>query len=594
MSAQQIDTLKTYKRLWPFVKPYLFRLSLVLLLTIPAGGMDSLMTFGLKVYMDQILSKQPMFPAWVIPLAIVAFTAIQGLILYSLNYLDAWVSQKITMDIKRALYQRLVRCEAQYFDQTNSAHIVTYFSANVDIGAAGLIANTKGMLTRLFSTLSLIGVLIWTSWSLAIIALVCLGLTVIPVTQIRKRARYLAKLLMKNGANLLTVYNETFGGNRVIAAYNLQGFMSKRFDATLQENFRTSVKNTQITAYISPLMHLITGLGVGLVLWAGSEQVLSGQMTYGTFTAFIAALLLLYQPVKALGNTFVAIQRSFYSLDQVFLQLGRELPINNSAEAKPLARIHDGFRFENVTFEYREGQPVLRHVDLDIRLGETLALVGGSGGGKSTIVALLPRFYDVTEGRITVDGVDIRDVRLDDLREQIAYVFQDNFLFEGTIRENIAICKPSATDEEIWQVVQDAYLDDFIASLPEGLDSPVGERGSNLSGGQRQRVAIARALLKNAPLIVLDEATSALDNKSEAIVQKAIDKLMQNRTVVVIAHRLSTIHNADRIVVMSEGQVAESGNHDELMAIENGIYRNLYLTQYRHIAEESLSEGTTV
>ena len=337
------------------------------------------------------------------------------------------------------------------------------------------------------------------------------------------------------------------------------------------------------------MMHVIVSVGIGIAIAYGSHLILTNQITSGNFVSFITALIMLYTPIKNLGNNFNAVQFSFLAIERVFSILESEPKIKDSENAVVLNNIGT-IEFKDVNFEYVRNKPVLKNINLKVTAGETIALVGNSGGGKSTIVSLIPRFYDVVSGGILIDGIDIRNLTLKSLRQNIAIVFQDNFLFSGTIRDNVMLGNENATEKDVEKAIKMAYLDDFIAGLSNGLDTQIGERGILLSGGQKQRVAIARAFLKNAPIVILDEATSALDNKAEAIVQKAIDNLMQDKTVFVIAHRLSTIQNADKIVVINEGEIAETGNHEELLKIDNGAYKMLYEMQFKKQAAEVLAK----
>ena len=335
----------------------------------------------------------------------------------------------------------------------------------------------------------------------------------------------------------------------------------------------------QRTGMLSPLMHFVVSLGIALVIWVGSYLIVHHQITAGNFVSFVAALILLYNPIKGIGNNFNNVQVALLAMERVFELLRMKLKICNRPNAKELREIKRGISYQHVNFEYIAGKPVLRDINLNIKKGQTIAFVGNSGGGKTTLVNLLPRFYDVTSGQIMIDGTDIRDYKLNSLRDKIAVVFQDNFLFSGSIRDNILLGNENADEKAVEYAVSCACLTDFIKELPNGLDTQIGERGVLLSGGQKQRIAIARAFIKNAPIVILDEATSALDNKSEAIVQKAIDNLMADRTVFVIAHRLSTVHNADKIVVVNYGKIAEIGTHDELVAKPDSIYASLYKAQ---------------
>ena len=335
------------------------------------------------------------------------------------------------------------------------------------------------------------------------------------------------------------------------------------------------------SGWMSPLMYLIASFGIATVLGVGTYLINSGEMTAGSFASFVTSLLLLYKPVKTLGNTLTGIQNLFVALGRVFELFDLKPEIVDLPNAVEFKGFENSINFEHVDFEYIENHPVLKDLSLSVHKNEALAIVGNSGGGKSTIVNLLPRFYDVKSGSITIDGIDIRKFTLKSLRKNISMVFQDNFLYSGTIKENILMGNTDATTDELEQAIKSAHLEETIAELPNGIDTMLGERGMTLSGGQRQRVAIARAMLRNAPIVILDEATSALDNESEAIVQKAMDNLMKNRTVFIIAHRLSTIKNADRIAVINEGELVELGTHYELMNIQDGHYKALYDMQFK-------------
>ena len=578
---KKLPFIEHYKKMWPFVKPYMFRAILAILICIPIGALDSVVALSLKPYMDIVLvDKTESSPAY-IPLLIVAFTSVQGFLNYAATYLNTWVGTKINQDLKRALYKKLLHLETSYYDQHNSGFVIQRFNTDCDIACSGLLENLKVFVSRFFSSISLICVLIYNSWQLAIIAVLILGCALMPLASVRRRIKRVVMGSVVEGAKVVSNYNETYSGNKTIASYNLQNKIYNTFDSTLHNLFKLTIKMVQKTAWMTPALHIIVSIGIGAVIGYGSYLIVNGDITSGNFVSFITALILLYTPIKSIGKNYNAMQVSFLAIERVVEILETEPTIFDKPNAVTLKGVKKSINFNHVYFEYKEGVPVLKDINLEVKAGTTVALVGNSGGGKTTIVTLIPRFYDVKSGSITIDKTDIRDISLESLRDNIAVVFQDNFLFAGTIRDNILLGKEDATEEEIATAVKMACLDEFINELENGLDTKIGERGSLLSGGQRQRLAIARAFIKNAPVVILDEATSALDNKAEAVVQRAIDNLMQDRTVFVIAHRLSTVQNADKIVVINDGEIIETGTHEELLQEENGAYKALYNAQFK-------------
>ncbi len=578
---KQTEFYINYSRMFPYIKPYWFRALLAVLICIPIGSLDAVIALSLKPYMDLVMVEKSIQSPWYIPFGIVAFTTIQGFLNYLAIYLNTWVGGKITNDLKMDLYQKMLTFEPAFFDKKKSGDIIFRFSTDADTACNGLLDNLKIFVSRLFSSISLICVLFYNSWQLAIIAVVILCGAFLPLANIRKRIKTVTAKSLKAGSAAITAYNESFAGNKTITSYNLKDIEEEKFKDVLSNIFTFKIKMIQRTSWLSPMMHVIVSVGLGLAIGYGSHLILSGQITSGNFVSFITALIMLYTPIKALGNNLNQVQLSFMAIERVFKMLELKPKISDKENSVPLISLNSAVEFKNVNFEYVSNKPVLKNINLTIKKGETAAIVGNSGGGKTTLVNLLPRFYDIKSGLITIDGIDIRDITLKSLRNNIAVVFQDNFLFSGTIKENILLGKPNATDDEISKAVKMAYLDEFISSLQDGINTQIGERGILLSGGQKQRVAIARAFLKNAPIIILDEATSALDNKSEAIVQKAIDNLLVDKTVFVIAHRLSTVQNADKIAVLNQGEIVELGSHDELMNIENGQYKALYDMQFK-------------
>lgn len=582
-------------RIWPYIKPYTLRIILGFLIAIPLGLLDGVTAFALKPYMDYVVGGKSfeftllnhnytitsLQMSFILPVGVVLFAAFQGVLRYLNSYISTWTSQRITNDVKFDLFHRLIHMHPQFFDENSSGVIIQRYMGDPGTASAGIVDQIKTITTSVFGALGLIAVMLYSSWRLALIGVLVLCVAFVPVALIRKRIKNASNKNMVISGNITTNINETYSGNKVMAAYELQDRQEKYFRQQTWDSFNVNMSLTKRSAWMSPLMYLIASFGIAIVLGYGTFLINSGQMTAGSFASFVTSLLLLYKPVKTLGNTLTNIQNLFVALGRVFELFDLKPEITDASNAKILTQFNNCIKFENVNFEYIPEHPVLKNFNLTVSKNETLAIVGNSGGGKSTLVNLIPRFYDIKSGSIKIDDTDIRDFTIKSLRQNISMVFQDNFLYSGTVRENIMMGYPSATEAELAKAIESAHLQDMVAELPDGLDTMLGERGMTLSGGQRQRVAIARAMLRNAPIVILDEATSALDNESEAIVQKAMDNLMVNRTVFIIAHRLSTIKNADRIAVINEGELVELGSHDELMQIPEGHYRTLYEMQFK-------------
>lgn len=573
--------VENYKKMWPFVKPYWFRACLGLALALPVGALDATVALFMKYYTDDVLvAKDAAFAAF-IPLLIIGFVLAQSVLTYLVKYLNSWVGNKITLDVRKKLFHKLLSMHSGYFDTTDSGYIMMRYNGDADTACNGLINNLRMIITRVFSSVTLIFVLFYNSWQLTLIAVGAFSAAGALIFIVRKKLEELVRNTVVIGSIAMRAYNETFNGNRTIAAYNLQEDQEIRFNRLMDDIFNLNMGMVKHTGWLSPVMHFIVSLGLALVFWQSSSMIVKGTITSGNFTSFVTALLMLYTPVKTMGDNYVDIKKAFLAIDRIFEIFSLKTAISDKKDSLELKGLNKEIRFKNVSFAYKPGVYVLKDVNLTVPAGKTVALVGNSGGGKSTVVSLLPRFYNVTKGAITIDGVNIEDFTLKSLRDHIAVVFQDNFLFSGTIRDNILIGRPGTTEADLKEAVKNAHLDDFIRTLKNGLDTELGERGLTLSGGQRQRVAIARAFIRQAPIVILDEATSALDNKSEAVVQKALDNLMKNRTVFVIAHRLSTVVNADKIVVLNEGHIVEEGTHEELLKLPNGAYASLYNAQFK-------------
>ena len=574
------ENYHSLSRILPYFRPYLFRTFLALGLAIPIGALDAVIALALKPYMDIVMLNKQIHSTWYIPFLIILFTTIQGSLNYLATYMNDWVGGRVTNDLKIDLYTKLMRQSSYFFDKQTSGKVLKAYNNDADKSCSGLLSNMKSCISRLFSSISLIGVLFYNSWQLAIIAVSVLTCAMIPLMKMKSAIKDVYNRSEGENAKVLTTYNEAFGGNKIIAAYNLYDLNSKKFSELVHNVFNLKMKITQHVGWLSPMMHIIVSVGIGAVIGLGSYFIVKGSLTAGQFVSFITALIMLYTPIKGLGNNAKNMTTCLCAMDRVVSKLDKKTGFQDKKDAVDFPKFSEKITFDDVSFYYKKDVYVLHNISFEVKKGETIALVGNSGGGKTTIVNLLPRFYNTKGGDIKIDGTSIYKIKIDDLRANIAVVFQDNFLFEGTIRDNIMIGNLNATKEELQQAIKNSYLDDFINNLEKGLDTPIGERGVLLSGGQKQRIGIARAFLKNAPILVLDEATSALDNQAEHIVQQAIDNLMKDRTVFVIAHRLSTIQNADKIAVINHGYLTEMGTHDELLGIPNGEYKKLYDMQF--------------
>jgi subfamily B ATP-binding cassette protein MsbA len=565
--------------MWPFIKPYSFRALLGMLLTIPVGAFDAAIAAFLRPFMDVVMVEQQSDFTMQLPIIIICFTLMQGVLIYAASYFNSWVGAKITTDIRTQLFDKLLSMHTAHFDQQSSGAILRRYSQDAERASGSLINNLKLFLTKFFSSITLTGVLLYNSWQLAIIAVGTLALVLYPLKAVKQKLQKSMNADEGAGANVMTIYNEAFNGNKIIHSFTLEPQMRGKFDQRMEMMFDNRMRIINATSWLSSILHFISSLGVALVVGFGGYLItVSHSITPGAFVAFVAAMLMLYAPLKSIGGTYVDMQRSFMAIDRIFQIFQQDPAIKDGALV--LDKVRDGIEFKNVSFAYIKKRKVLKNISFDVKLGQTIALVGNSGGGKSTISNLIPRLYDTTGGEILIDGVNIKDYTIKSLRSHIAVVFQDNFLFSGTIRENLALGAQNVSEEAMWQALRNANLDEFVDSLENKLDTEIGERGTMLSGGQKQRIAIARAFIKDAPIVILDEATSALDNKAERVVQQALDKLMENRTVIVIAHRLSTIQNANKILVINEGEIIEQGAHDELLK-QQGAYYALYETQFK-------------
>jgi subfamily B ATP-binding cassette protein MsbA len=576
-----------YKRLLQYLKPYKTRFTIGMLASIPAAALDGAAAWAVGPLLDKLLKTHDYSMLLYIPLMVVGASVIQGVSFYISTYCNNYVGTAISRDIRTQLFGHLSHMELRYFKRKSSGDLYARYVSDPGILQAAIVNNLQDFIIQLFSFSALAAVLISRNWMFAILSILIISMIIIPLQVISKKIRKLDHESNDNLGQMVSVFAEAISQAKLMIGYQLENYQRKRFKKSLDMYFNISMRMLKAGTWLKPMMQIIASIGIGAIIVFGALQVQAGTMTPGNLASFLLALILLYKPVKTLASIMGKLQRILAPAERVFEKLDIQPQLMDPINPVILDKI-ESLTFRDLCFEYETGIPVLKNINLAVSAGEVIALVGPSGAGKSTLVDLIPRFMDTTSGQVLLNNVDIQSVSLNWLRSQMAIVSQDALLIDTTIRENVLLGRLSASDEEVWDALRAANLEDFVKASPLGLETRVGQLGGYLSGGQRQRVAIARAFLRDAPILIMDEATSALDNESEAKVQDALMKIMQGRTVFVIAHRLSTIQCANRIIVMDHGKIVEMGSHKELLKTE-GLYSRLYNLQFRYTDQQIIS-----
>jgi len=573
-----------YKRLLKYLTPYIGKLCMAGLCMLGVALLTASLAYLVKPALDDIFFQKNLNMLMIIPVVVASVYILKGICDFGQYYLMAFIGQSVIRDLRHEMFCKMEDMSVGFFVKHSTGELLSRMNNDVSLVQGALTSAITGVIRDALTVICLIAVVFFRDFKLALIAMVVFPLAIYPLINFGRRMKRYSRRMLVSLEDITERLNETITGIRIVKAFAMEDYERKRFSEVNETLFNAFMRRFKVRAMSNPVMEALGGFGVCAIVTYGGYQVINGQSTQGTFFSFMAALIMLYEPIKRISEVNNSFQEGLSAGERIFSLIDTEPEVRDAPDAIILGEISGKVEFENVGFAY-DSISVLKGINLVVNPGEAIAVVGESGVGKSTLLDLVPRFYDPSDGRILVDGIDVRRVTQRSLREKVGIVTQQTILFDDTIRNNIAYGRPDLPLELVIKAAEAAHAHDFIIAQPEGYDSLIGENGIKLSGGERQRIAIARALLKNPPILVLDEATSNLDSDSEKSVQAALEELMKGRSTIVVAHRLSTIQNVDRIYVMAQGRVVEQGSHSELLA-SNGEFARLYNLQFAHSNRE--------